>query len=140
MRFTRGRSGAQSALGRTTIEPHKNRPAEVLLQLRVKPPLSTQAASDVRISQKRDSRGVHPSTETMTRQGEIFEQTRHAQVEHGMIEPGGLTSEGAGQPSLSGAGLPGDMRFSCAFSQAPWASCRLALNWGLPHFVWFICC
>ncbi|MER8963763.1 hypothetical protein [Mesorhizobium sp. M0701] len=25
-----------------------------------------------------------------------------------MIEPGGLTSEGAGQPSLSGAGLPGD--------------------------------
>lgn len=25
-----------------------------------------------------------------------------------MIEPGGLTSEGAGQPGLSGAGLPGD--------------------------------
>lgn len=57
-----------------------------------------------------------------TRQGEIFEQTRHAQVEHGMIEPGGLTSEGAGQQVFPVPVCPVMMRFSCAFSQAPWAS------------------
>ena len=29
-----------------------------------------------------------------TSQGEVFEQTRHTQIEHGMIKPGGLSSEG----------------------------------------------
>jgi hypothetical protein len=43
-----------------------------------------------------------------TSQGEIFEQTRHTQIEHGMIKPGGLSSEGTRQPGFARAGLPGD--------------------------------
>ncbi len=33
-----------------------------------------------------------------TRHGKIFEQARGPQIENRMIEPGGLTPEGAGQP------------------------------------------
>lgn len=39
---------------------------------------------------------------------QVFEQTRHPQVEDGMIEPGGLTAKGAGEPGFSRAGLAGD--------------------------------
>jgi hypothetical protein len=39
---------------------------------------------------------------------QVFEQTRHAQIQDGMIEPGSLTTEGAGKPGFSRAGLAGD--------------------------------
>ena len=48
-------------------------------------------------------------------QGEIFEQTWHAQVEDGMIEPCRLASEGAGQPGFTGAGLPGNNQVLLGF-------------------------
>lgn len=39
---------------------------------------------------------------------QVLEQARHAQVEDGVIEPRGLTAEGAGEPGFSRAGLAGD--------------------------------
>ena len=39
---------------------------------------------------------------------EILEQARHAQVEHRMVEPRRLSSEGAGQPGLSRSGPSSD--------------------------------
>src|SRR5690606_8452596 len=35
-----------------------------------------------------------------TRHGEVFEQARHPQIENGMIEPGGLATEGTSEPGL----------------------------------------
>ena len=39
-----------------------------------------------------------------TRHGKILKQAWDPQIEDGMIEPGSLTSEGAGQPRFAGPG------------------------------------
>ena len=38
----------------------------------------------------------------------VFEQARHPQIEDGMIKPGGLATEGTGQPCFAGSGQTGD--------------------------------
>ena len=54
-------------------------------------------------------------------QSEVFEQTRHALIKHGMIEPGSLASKGATEPSFAGASrssvtMPGVRRMRRSFT------------------------
>lgn len=52
-------------------------------------------------------------------EAKILEQTWGSQIENGMIEPCSLTSEGAGQPGFSGAGLAGNDHIFMSLQPGP---------------------